>query len=54
MRAYDYLAVHEYGDKKKDRDLNLLHDHHRVNEFLPVGIRKVDSAKENGHWLAKA
>ena len=37
--AYDYSAVHEYGDKKKDHDLNFSRDHHFVNEFIPVGIR---------------
>ena len=50
-RAYDYFTVHEYGDKKKDRDLNFPHDRHRVNEFIPVGIRQVDSANEKEHRL---
>ena len=52
--AYDYFAVHEYGDKKKDRDLNSSQDRHRVNGFIPVGIRQVDSAKEKEHRLAEA
>ena len=37
-RAYDYFAVHEYGDKKKDKDLNYPADRHRVNEYIPDGI----------------
>ena len=39
---------------KKDRDLNFPQNRHRVNEFIPVGIRQVDSAKEKEHRLAEA
>lgn len=53
-RAYDYFAVHEYGDKKKDKDLNYPADRHRVNEFIPDGIRQVEMAKEMEHRLAEA
>ena len=38
-RAYDYFAVHEYWDKRKDDQLNFPRDHHRVTELSPPGIR---------------
>ena len=52
--AYDWFAVHEYGNKKKDEEPNYPQDRHRVNEFIPVEIRQVDSAKEKEHRLAEA
>ena len=53
-RAYDYFAVHEYGDKKKDKDLNYPADRYRVDDFKPEGIREVEMAMEKEHRQAEA
>ena len=53
-RAYDWFAVHEYGNKKKDEELNYPQDRHRVDQFMPAGIRQVNKEMEIEHRLAEA